>query len=629
VPLDLKIEGGVEMSDGGERLELRDVIIAPARDGGSGPLTFRGTIDLSGELTVVDISLLPARIIADDLAALAALFAADAPLSFSSPEPVEIELAVRGPLGGEVWPEVRGRAELSGFTFRHASMLQPMEQVQASVRLEGRLIEVDGLRAVIGASDIAGSLRLDGGGDPPRLVIDLNSNSADFWELFSFIAPEEESGAGGTVQEDPFTDLIVEGELSIAGGSLASLRFGNLEAELDYRNSILTLDPLEMDLYGGRLRGRLSQDMRESPGTLRMHGSIENVSADPFLADNLDLAGIMTGSASAELDIEVRTGEWETLATSLSGGGPLEVSNGHLAKLEVLRPLSRVAGIFGERTAKRLTSQLSAEGTDFLGLEMRLSFDNGRAVFDDLLLATPVFELLGGGAVDMISGRLDGSFRAEMTPEISALMREEDSRAARLFWDGSRKVVSIPFTLEGPAAEPSVGVDWQGAARGRIERKAGDELRKLLEKSLGKKEPEAAAAVPEEPQVESTVEAVQQEEESAGQEPPALKAEITRVRRGSNLLLPDLIIEGVVEGIKLDRASISVVDAKGRELKRLDRIPAVDAYLKAAADPTARATISWRAGVDGKKVAMASMPLTIEITLFDTEGNSTTATRQE
>ena len=94
-------------------------------------------------------------------------------------------------------------------------------------------------------------------------------------------------------------------------------------------------------------------------------------------------------------------------------------------------------------------------------------------------------------------------------------------------------------------------------------------------------------------------------------------------------MLPDLIVEGVVEGVNIDHASITVVDAKGRELKRLDRIPAVADYLAAAADPAARATVSWRVVVDGKKLAIASSPLTIQLVLYDTAGNSTTATRQE
>ncbi len=604
VPVDLKLAGGIGMTGGGERLELRDLSIEPS-GGRSGPLSFRGTIDLSGETTIVDIRLLPARIVADDLAALAALLAPDLPVSFSSQVPVELEVAVRGPLGGEAWPDMSGRARLSGFTFRHSSMLQPMEQVEASVAMQGKRITVEGLHAVIGASDVAGSITF-ARPDPPTLVVDLTSKNADFWELFSFIAPEErEEGAATTAAEDdPLSRLVVEGSLSIDRGSLATLQFTDLSGRLDYRNSVLKLDPLELGLYEGRFSGGLVQDMRQSPATLGLQARVDGVSADPFLAANLDLGGVMTGRASSDLAVELRTGDWEAIVGSLSGGGPLRVIDGHLAKIEVLRPLSRVAGVFGERTMKRITRQLSGEGTAFSALEMRLGFAGGRARFDDLKLTAPEFELRGSGAIDMSSAHLDGRFSAVMSQEISALMREEDSRAANLFWDGSQKRVSIPFTLKGPAAEPTAGVDWQSAAKDRVERKATDELRKYLEKKLGQDVQTEAAPVEKAP--------------STG-----LRAEITRLKRGGTLLLPDLVIEGVVEGTNLARASVVVTDARGRELKKVDSIPAVTDHLQAAADPAAPARIGWKVSVDGKKLALASYPIAIELTLFDTEGNST------
>jgi hypothetical protein len=353
----------------------------------------------------------------------------------------------------------------------------------------------------------------------------------------------------------------------------------------------------------------MALDMRRTPATLSLRGTITEVEADPFLAANLDLGGVMTGSASGDFGVELRTGEWETIVGSLAGGGPLRVTDGHLAKIEVLRPLSRVAGIFGERTMKGLTRQISSEGTEFNSLEMVLGFQDGRLQFDDLLLTSPEYDLRGSGAIDMSTAYLESELVAVMSPEVSALMREEDSRAASIFMDASGERVSIPFKLAGPASEPEAKVDWKGAATESVKREAVDEIRKFLNKQLGGEEPEE-------------IEPVEQEA------PTELRAAITRVRRGGTFLLPDLVIEGTVEGLNLDRASIVVVDARGRELKKVDSISALTDHLQAASDPAAGARVGWKVSVDGKRLALASYPIGIELTVFDTEGNSSAATRE-
>lgn len=558
-------------------------------DGTPGELSVSGEIDLSGE-TIFDLELMPAH-----LPVLAGLFAIDLPVELTSPEAIEISLSMSTQ---DEELEINGSATLDDLTINHPSMLQPMEQVGATINFDGDTIEIDELHAVVGSSDVAGKVTLTQF-DPPRLLIDLKSKNADFWELFSFIAP-----SGG-----PLPPLIVEGALAIDEGSLATLDFTNLMGSLDYRDGVMTLDPLDLGLYDGSFGGRLVLDMRRRPATLSLRGGIEQVAADPFLAANLDLGGVMTGLASGEQVIELRTGEWATIIGSLSGGGPLRVIDGHLAKIEVLRPLSRVAGIFGERTMKGLTRQISAEGTEFSSLEMILGFKDERVLFDDLLLTSPEFDLRGSGSIDMNTGYLESEVVAVMSPEVSALMREEDSRAASVFMDASGERVSIPFKLEGPAAEPEAKVDWKGAAQESIKREATDEIRKFLKKQFGKDEPDEAEPVAEE-------------------EPTELRAAITRIRRGGSFLLPDLVIEGNVQGLNLDRAAIVVSDARGRELKKVDSISAVADHLQAAADPAAGTRVSWKVSVDGKKLALASYPLQIDLTVFDTAGNSSAATRE-
>ena len=70
----------------------------------------------------------------------------------------------------------------------------------------------------------------------------------------------------------------------------------------------------------------------------------------------------------------------------------------------------------------------------------------------------------------------------------------------------------------------------------------------------------------------------------------------------------------------ISHASVVVTDARGRELMRDARLNEVDRYFADGADRAAEVSIPWNSTVDGKKIAGASSPFVIRVTVFDTEG---------
>jgi uncharacterized protein involved in outer membrane biogenesis len=638
---------------GAVELEL-DARVGSGKDG---KLAVRGSVNASGDPPLIDLELLPTRVAADDLAALAALFAPDAPLSFASPDPVELELRARGPLGGETLPNLEGRATLSGFTFRFAGMTQPMEKVGAQVTFSPNQVTLDGLGGVIGKSDVTASRVVVTNFDAPRVQLDLTSRNADFWELFSFVESDETStGAAPAAGDDPLSRLTIEGTLRIERGSLQTLAFEELTTGMDFRGGVLTLAPLEMKLHGGSFSGKLVQDL--TAGVLTISGNGTGVDADGFLAQNLELGGLISGRASTELNLQLRAADPANVLAGVSGGGPLQLVDGQLARLDVLKSLSKVTGVFGERSLQRLTKQLATEGTPFRRAETRLSFDSGTLAFEDLVIETAELTLAGRATLESATGKLDGRLAVAFSPELSATMREEQSRAAGLFWDPKAQRVGFGFGVRGLATAPSVSVDWDSAIRGAAERKVGDQLRRLLERKAGVSATgsattasggtKAGAAPSTAPAssaagsggvVEGSGETVEgstpdspsgAQPETSETSPSAsgLVAEITRTRWTGPVLLRDLSLEGNVRGAGIERASLVVIDARGTEVHGIARLRPVDDQLAAVSDRDAAATLSWSAKIDGKRLLAARFPVKITVTVYDRQGGSASATRE-
>ena len=90
--------------------------------------------------------------------------------------------------------------------------------------------------------------------------------------------------------------------------------------------------------------------------------------------------------------------------------------------------------------------------------------------------------------------------------------------------------------------------------------------------------------------------------------------------RGSGRLRNPPLPNSTVSGASVDRAEVTVVDARGLKIREADRIGDVDLFLAAVQDRSQQLTIPWRFEVDGKKLVLASFPVTVTIVVFDTTG---------
>jgi len=619
VPIDLGLNFDVALREAGSELELRKLEI----DLAGNLLALRGTLRREEPLQRVELELLPSRVPADELAKLMALIAIELPVTFSSTSPIEFEGRISGLVGEGHSPEIEARLRLLDFTLHHPTMSQPIEQAGASVYLNGERVEVTELQGVVGSSDVAGQVTLDGFA-APRVEFDLHSRRADFGELFSFLdqghAPEEEdtpaaSGKGtGASAASPLAAMTLAGKIRIDQGTFQTLDFSRLEATMTYAEEVLKLDPLKMRLYDGDFRGRIESDLSGEQPTFAIRGDASGIDLNALISDNLELSGVVAGRFSGKVETRGSGTDYESILRSLDGSGSIEVTEGQLGKLNVLERLSSVSGLFGESTLQSLTGQLATEGTQFrvLSGEMRLSGGNMR--LDNLLFDAGAFKLSGEGAVDLLSAQLDGKFRLSFSPETSATMRAEQSRAARAFWNSSSRQVELPLTLKGPFNAPMPGIDFEEV----VENLAKSEIRNYLAERLGLTE-ERPEPPPPTPQAAGGGSAPAR---SQNRSHPELAIAFERPHWRGNFLHRDLELQGTVSGKRIDHASLIVVDAEGREFENLERLPEVQAFVASAADRGAAATVGWRILVDGKRLLRAEYPVTLTVTVYNTAGES-------
>ncbi|MDH3475090.1 MAG: AsmA family protein [Rhodospirillales bacterium] len=318
-------------------------------------------------------------------------------------------------------------------------------RLDAEVRPEGDRLELSGLAAKLGGSDLTGNATLLLGGAKPKVTAKLLAGRLD---LADVAPPEEgEAGGGGDGQRFVFRDEAlplqgldaVNAEVKLDAELLQirpGLALSEVTVKLALTDGRLSVKPLSAGLSGGSLLAELDLDTAAQPPRLTAALQAQRVDYGRLLKDmalNEDIAGLL----EADVEISGRGASPRALAASLNGR--LEVVsnegriNGRLLKLTV-GGLGRILDpLLGQDGEARLNCFV-----------VRFDARDGLATSRGLLFDTESFTLGGGGTIDLETEALDLKFDSE-TREISLAS------------------LGVPFYVRGTLADPSAVPDPVGA----------------------------------------------------------------------------------------------------------------------------------------------------------------------
>jgi len=133
---------------------------------------------------------------------------------------------------------------------------------------KGTLVRYDDFTGKVGGSDIAGFLQVDTAGKRPFMEGDLRSKVVDLGDL-GMIVGTDEPKEDGVLPDKPFDPArwdSVDADVRIKAGTIRrpeQLPLQNLSARIQMKDRVLTLNPLEFGIAGGKFAGPVTLDGRE------------------------------------------------------------------------------------------------------------------------------------------------------------------------------------------------------------------------------------------------------------------------------------------------------------------------------------------------------------------------------
>lgn len=308
-----------------------------------------------------------------------------------------------------------------------------------------------------------------------RFEFDLD---VDTINIDRYLPPaEEEAAAGddaGSVDEvdlpiQPLRNFVSNGSLSFGSAKFLNLDFQNASFDLRAANGSLMLTP-RADFYGGTIEGSLGIDVvGEDSARLSLVQDIQGFDIAPFARDFLDTERL-SGTGMLTLDVAATGRNVGDIKRDLDGDVAFTFADGALEGFDIWYELRRLSAYASRADAPQRPA--GPPRTPFSSIAATGVVEDGLLTNQDLNGSLQYLSLNGAGTVNLLTDEMNFNLTAQF-PDASGF---EDAPELASLAGGS-----LPLTVTGTLADPSIRPDFAAVVRSRAQREVQDAVEERVE----------------------------------------------------------------------------------------------------------------------------------------------------
>jgi AsmA protein len=352
--------------------------------------------------------------------------------------------------------------------------------LNVGIKADGQKLALQGLDVKLDDTRIQGNVGVSQF-SKPLYTFDLNIDKLDLNRYL----PAAEAKAG---DDKPAEKTADKGEQPIDLSALKALnaqgnirvgwlKYGKTEAKnlnigLKAQDGLASLDPLNVDVYQGTVRGAVKLDARATPA-VAIQQSLQNIAVGPLLVDTIN-NDMLSGNGNLNLNVTAQGNTVTALKKSLGGSVDLRMAEGAVKGFDLAGAIRDAKGKLNVLKGQSNADADKGKKTDFSELTATFNIKNGVAHNDDLAMKAPVFRLTKGeskGDIDI--GKEQLNYVAKPTL-VNSLKGQGGKDAEQL---GS---VGIPVKITGTFAAPKFGIDMAALGQALAKSVALDALTEKL-----------------------------------------------------------------------------------------------------------------------------------------------------
>ena len=352
--------------------------------------------------------------------------------------------------------------------------------LNVGIKADGQKLALQGLDVKLDDSRIQGNVGISQF-NKPLYTFDLNIDKLDLNRYL----PATEAKAGDSKPAEKTADkaeqpidlsalkaLNAQGNIRIGWLKYGKTEAKNLNVGLKAQDGLASLDPLNVDVYQGTVRGAVKLDARATPA-VAIQQSLQNIAVGPLLVDTIN-NDMLSGNGNVNLNVTAQGNTVTALKKSLGGSVDLRMADGAVKGFDLAGMIRDAKGKLNLLKGESNASADNSKKTDFSELTATFNIKNGVAHNDDLAMKAPVFRLTKGeskGDIDI--GKEQINYLAKPTL-VNSLKGQGGKDAEQL---GS---IGIPVKVTGTFAAPKFGVDMAAMGQALAKSVALDALTEKL-----------------------------------------------------------------------------------------------------------------------------------------------------
>jgi uncharacterized protein involved in outer membrane biogenesis len=401
---------------------------------------------------------------------------------------MNVKATVRGSIGKGAAPQIQGTLGLKNVSAKPPSFPKPIENLDTTVRFTGQKADIGDMTLTLGKSRIRLAAAIE---KFAPLTLSYKMSTPELWPAdYSAALPEErKSDVIRNLQSaGQFSmasgDMVYQGRLSSADGTLYNVPYKALDATLSLANRVANIKSLQVNALSGALKADGQYSFKEAVPQFSLASKVQNIDVkELYTALDPKAERDVRGRMNADMKVSGSGKTWEAIKPTLHGQGDAEVVQGALLNFNIAdNVLTGITGIPGLTNAvnpslrAKYPEVFTAKDTEFKELKANFDLADSRMNVKDLRMAAAEFVVQGNGWADFdrkVDFRATLSFSQRFSTDLSQSAREIK------YLLNNQGQLEVPFALTGkmPNVKPKPDTRYLGqmVQRGFL-RKGTEEL---------------------------------------------------------------------------------------------------------------------------------------------------------
>lgn len=248
----------------------------------------------------------------------------------------------------------------------------------------------------------------------------------------------------------PLRKLVLDGKIKLGKLKAHGAIIENVNLHILAKNGIITIDPLDMNLYHGNIASNIEVNVQKNDPRTKINLDASGIQAGPLMKDTMK-KDIIEGSLKTNLLLSMTGDTPDMIKQTLTGQGTLLFTDGALIGIDLTNLVQNLKAKFGmaERSTKK-------PRTDFAEFKIPFTVKNGLINTGGTSMISPLFRVIATGSANLVKELLD--LRVE--PKFVATLKGQGDVTKRSGFE-------IPVIITGKFSSPKIRPDLKGMLKSK------------------------------------------------------------------------------------------------------------------------------------------------------------------